>query len=248
VTSYLVGESVAEKWQDTTMALGPAEGSTLKVVSLGRGGQMTLKFDPPIRDLPGDDFAIFENSFSHTFLELAFVEVSQDGVNFERFANDSVTTESSNRIIASDIDGFAGKYIVGKGTPFDLADLGLFEVSYVKLIDVIGGESLDSSGDVIFDPPATQISAGFDLDGIAVLNKEEPINILSREVVGDEFVISWETTPGARYEIEASTTLLENWESVFEKFAEGEVEIARFPIIAESARFFRLRRLMTMTP
>ncbi|MEM1001677.1 MAG: T9SS C-terminal target domain-containing protein, partial [Bacteroidota bacterium] len=48
-------------------------------VSLGDGGIATLTFDTPISDGPGFDFAVFENSFNDTFLELAFVEVSSDG-------------------------------------------------------------------------------------------------------------------------------------------------------------------------
>jgi len=55
------------------------------VVSLGDGGVATLTFDAPIANGDGYDFAVFENSFSDTFLELGFVEVSSDGDNFFRF-------------------------------------------------------------------------------------------------------------------------------------------------------------------
>jgi len=59
-------------------ALGPAGSSTSQsILSLGDGGSITLTFDQPIVDGDGFDFAVFENSFSDTFLELApFDELS----------------------------------------------------------------------------------------------------------------------------------------------------------------------------
>ncbi|MEM7468476.1 MAG: hypothetical protein AAF387_16525 [Pseudomonadota bacterium] len=68
-----------EEFQDETNALGPAmspEEAIFDVVSLGRGGEAVLTFDTPIVDGAGADFAVFENSFSDTFLELATVWVS----------------------------------------------------------------------------------------------------------------------------------------------------------------------------
>lgn len=44
-----------------------------KVISLGDGGEAILTFEKPLLNGPGFDFAIFENSFSDTFLELGFV-------------------------------------------------------------------------------------------------------------------------------------------------------------------------------
>ena len=52
------------------------------VVSLGDGGSAILTFTSPITNGAGFDFAVFENSFSDVFLELAFVEVSSDGINY----------------------------------------------------------------------------------------------------------------------------------------------------------------------
>ena len=78
----------------------------------------------------------------------------------------------------TNIDGLAGKYRVGFGTPFDLADLrgvdpslNVDRVTHVRIIDVVGdGSSLDSQGDPIYDPYPTVGSAGFDLDGVAALH------------------------------------------------------------------------------
>ena len=69
---------------------------------------------------------------------------------------------------------------------FDLAELAnkpevldetldLTAVTHIKIVDVIGdGTQLDSIGDPIYDPyPTGTISAGFDLDAIAVINQKE---------------------------------------------------------------------------
>ncbi|QQR94474.1 MAG: hypothetical protein IPJ93_11675 [Bacteroidota bacterium] len=93
IVSWATQCSIVRGWQDisnhslgvctigdSTSALGMADG--LDVVSLGDGGMATLTFANPIMNGSGWDFAVFENSFSETFLELAFVEVSSDGVNF----------------------------------------------------------------------------------------------------------------------------------------------------------------------
>ena len=140
-----------------------------------------MTFDPPLSNGSGWDFAIFENSFSDTFLELAYVEVSSDGVHFIRFDNDSLTVDPVGGFGATDptnIDGFGGKYRQGFGTPFDLADLStkddvldglvkLNEIGYVRIIDIIGdGTFFDTSGEVIWDPYPTAQSAGFDLDAV----------------------------------------------------------------------------------
>jgi hypothetical protein len=68
---------------DSSLAIGPAN---LDIVSLGDSGVATLTFSSPIANGLGPDFVVFENGFldpandSFAFLELAFVEVSSDGV------------------------------------------------------------------------------------------------------------------------------------------------------------------------
>lgn len=176
---YLPGDELASTWMNPQEALGPPEGNSFDIVSLGRGGEITLTFDPPFKNGPEWDFAIFENSFSDTFLELAYVEVSSDGEHFVRFDNDALTPNPVGGFGATDptnIDGFAGKYRQGFGTPFDLSDLAaqeyvqaglvnLNQISHVRIIDIIGdGTFFDTSGDVIWDPYPTVQSAGFDLD------------------------------------------------------------------------------------
>jgi len=158
------------------------------VVSLGDGGRATLRFDRPIANGPGPDFAVFENSFDGTFLELGFVEVSSDGQNFTRFPAESRTQTDSQvwtfgTLDPLDIYNLAGKYKAGWGTSFDLAELedipglDIQTVVAVRIIDVIGilDDSIgskDASGDLVNDPfPTPFESCGFDLDGVGVLHQ-----------------------------------------------------------------------------
>ncbi len=172
------GTGVDDTWKTPGKALGKAAGTSADIVCLGNGGSITMTFDTPIVNGTGSDFAVFENSFNDTFLELAYVEVSADGTNWYRFANDSQTSgpvdsyAMDHPMDASNIDGLAGKYRQGYGTPFDLANLGLPEISYVRILDIIGdGTYLDTSGDVIYDPYPTTGSGGFDLDAVGVLHQ-----------------------------------------------------------------------------
>ena len=136
---------------------------------------VVLEFSDYISDNEGFDFAVFENSFSETFLELAFVEVSSDGINFFRFPSTSLTDSSSNvgtfgNLEATNLNNLAGKYSAGYGTPFDLAELpdtsllNKQAIQYVKIIDVIGTNSVygsfDSNGNKIIDPFPTLHGGG----------------------------------------------------------------------------------------
>ena len=178
--NYVKGTNVNAQWQTPEEALGKAQGTSGDVVVLGQGGEITMTFVNPIIDASGYDFAVFENSFSDTFLELGYVEVSSNGTDFFRFDNDSLTLSSVDSFGAVDptnIDGFGGKYRQGFGTPFDLASLtvnsllDINNIGYVKVVDIVGdGTYLDTSGDVIYDPYPTTGSAGFDLDAVGVIN------------------------------------------------------------------------------
>lgn len=160
-----------------------------RVVSLGDSGVITLSFPHRIQNGVGPDFAVFENSFNSTYLELAFVEVSSDGNHFIRFPSTSLTPtviQLGNDAImeATKIDNLAGKYKAGFGTPFDLellkdsSNLDLQNIKFVRLIDVIGSinptiGTKDSKGNLINDPfPTPYPSSGFDLDAVGVINSE----------------------------------------------------------------------------
>jgi len=171
---------------DPNLTVGIADGS---IVSLGDSGVAILTFPQPIANAPGPDFAVFENAFSENFLELAFVEVSSDGINFYRFPATS-NTQTETQIGPFDalgdatlLNNLAGKYRANFGTPFDLAELdGIFglnimAITHVKIIDVVGVVNgnhvqLDSNGNPINDPYPTSFPAGgFDLDAIGVIHQ-----------------------------------------------------------------------------
>ncbi len=179
-----------------TNAIGAAGRGS--IVSLGDGGNAVVTFDRPVANGPGFDFAVFENGFytggdSIAFLELAFVEVSSDGINFTRFpatsdipTNTQLAMEGVNCRL---INNLAGKYVVDYGTPFDLDDLigtpnlNLNHITHIRIVDVVGSvnplyATHDKNNNIINDPwPTPFASGGFDLDAVGVLNTDESVGI-----------------------------------------------------------------------
>ncbi len=171
---------------DSSMALGMAGSSG--VVSLGDGGSAIVTFANPISDGAGWDFAVFENGFSDTYLELAYVEVSSDGINYFRFpctsyTQDTIQVDGFGSIDATKIDNLAGKYRALHGTPFDLQQLSsqvglnVNAITHIKIIDVVGCiqnayTRYDQYGNKINDPWNTPFaSGGFDLDAVGVIHQ-----------------------------------------------------------------------------
>lgn len=170
---------------DSSYVLSKADGG---IVSLGDGGFAIVTFTTPITNATGFDFAVFENAFNDSFLELAFVEVSSDGVNYFRFpptCNLPTTPQYTNdaAMDAIKIDNLAGKYRSQYGTPFDLQELtgipqlNINAVTHIKIIDVIGSinsqySTYDKNNNIINDPwPTPFNSSGFDLDAVGVINQ-----------------------------------------------------------------------------
>ena len=164
-------------------------GTSTGVVSLGDGGSATVTFASPIANGSGFDFAVFENGFSDTFLELGFVEVSSDGINFFRFPSHSETQTTTQiggfgAVDCRYINNLAGKYRANYGTPFDLSDLpdnALLDkdnITHVKIIDAIGTinplyASHDSHGNIVNELYSTPYATGgFDLNAVGVINQK----------------------------------------------------------------------------
>ncbi len=160
-----------------------------KTVSLGDSGVVVYKIDPPIINGESWDFAVFENSFDDTFLELATVEVSSDGENYFLFAPVSLTdvsrqTGTFGTLDATKIHNLAGKYRGGYGTPFDLDSLPDSDfldknnIKFIRITDVIGSinpdfSTLDTNGNPINDPfPTPFESGGFDLDALGIIHQK----------------------------------------------------------------------------
>ncbi len=184
--NYIVGDDCNAEWQTPNKACGHAVGTNYDIVCLGRAGQITMTFPNGIADGEGFDFTVFENSFSDTYLELAFIELSTNGMDFIKFDNASLTDntiDAFGSLETTKIYGLAGKYKQGYGTPFDLSDLAekqdvingkvnLLNIQYVRIIDINGnGDTRDSFDNSIYDPYPCIGSAGFDLDAIGVINE-----------------------------------------------------------------------------
>lgn len=168
---------------DSTAAVGRADN---QVVSLGDSGVATFSLLFPLSDAMGADFAIFENSFSDDYLELAFVEVSSNGQDYVRFpavsyTQDTMQTSSFGSTDPRQVHNLAGKYRGFYGTPFDLAELkdsssvDINLIRFIRVVDVVGSinpayASYDVEGRIINDPfPTAFASGGFDLDALALL-------------------------------------------------------------------------------
>ena len=173
--------------------LGVATADPLDTLSLGDGGSITVYVESGISNGPNDDFAVYENGFfdlNGLFAELAFVEVSSNGVDFARFDSDALNpylVASFDSLDPTDYHGLAGRHETGFGTGFDLEDLyldplvasgtvSLIDVQYVRLVDVVGdGSTFDSAGNPIYDPYSTPFEAGgFDLEAVGVIHVPEP--------------------------------------------------------------------------
>jgi len=199
VSSYERSDSDAG-FNEPEYALGPVTGDNFDVVSLGDltaaqitagnpSGRITLKFAKPIRNLSGADFVIFENGFisgnntggagiGGVFAELAYVEVSADGVNFQRFNPTSLTPSAVGAygtINPTNVHNLAGKHVNAYGdcwgTPFDIGQTGLSEISYIRLVDVPGSGAFKDGGNrPIYDSWRTFGSGGFDLEAVGSIS------------------------------------------------------------------------------
>ncbi len=206
ITSYQPGGNVDLIWMSPDLALQAATADHTHVVSLGElgpaaiaagenPGTITLRFNKAIYDGAGADFAVFENalgSANSLFAELGYVEVSTDGVNFARFASQSLTPQPGSADYAylpidpTDVYNLAGKHANGNGqslgTPFDLSELAqhplveqnllsINRIEYVRIVDIPGsGDYLDSQGRAIYDAWETSGSGGLDLEAIGSLH------------------------------------------------------------------------------
>lgn len=180
-------------------------------------GYLTVTFPTGVKNGAGADFAIFENGFAFgspngLFAELAYVEVSSNGVDFARFPSIStnVAPVTGSGAFAgfdmSNVYNLAGKHAGGFGTPFNLDDLladplvvggsvNLASIQYVKLVDIPGnGSYLDSLGNPIRDNWLTTGSGGFDFrlpvgQGVGVINAvPEPAALA---LAGIAALLSW---------------------------------------------------------
>jgi hypothetical protein len=165
----------------------------LDVEEIGQGmqpGRITLTFDDPwspgdsnaIRNVKGYDFVVFENAFmsmhstgggsmsGQMLAELAYVEVSSNGIDFVRFDSVSLTPEPVGpygTIEIGNVYNLAGKHPnangVCTGTPFDLQEIaghpdvvsGLVDINdikYVRIVDVPGTGDFSDNATMQINP------------------------------------------------------------------------------------------------
>lgn len=185
------------------LALGPVTGDhRFGVVSLGdlsaaqidagdAPGTITLELARPVHNLTGADFVVFENALisgsstggagvGGVLAELAYVEVSADGIDFSRFPATSLTPAAVGgygSIDPTNVHHLAGKHVNAYGnswgTPFDLAQVGLARISHIRLVDIPGdGHFLDQAGRPIYDAWLTFGSGGFDLEAVGAISSQ----------------------------------------------------------------------------
>lgn len=218
-------------YADSIKSLGVAD---REVVSLGElteeavldgnePGFITVAFGNPedandpnhIVNQSGYDFVVFENGiFSQSsngdavpgqlFAELAYVEVSTNGVDFVRFPNASLTEipkDLFGTIDTPQVHNLAGIHpntrATSLGTPFDLQDLAgtqavingivdINDIRFVRLVDIPGfGGYADTQGHPIYDPTGGWTN-GFDLDAIGVLHAQAFSGDINLDGVVDE--------------------------------------------------------------
>ncbi len=154
------------------VVFGPPHGGgesmgSLDVLSLGKGGAITLELGVAAIDGPGIDLVVFENPFRYgteLFLEPGEVSVSDDGVTFVAFAcKDEAPFEGCAGLapVRANPDENAidpRDPAAAGGDGFDLADLGLPRAQFVRIRDIERG------------PDVFVGSGGFDLDAVVVVH------------------------------------------------------------------------------
>ena len=181
---------------------GLTQGST-DVCSLGTGGTLTLQMDPAVIDGAGADLMVCENAFYvlgtlQSFAEVAFVEVSSDGVHFARLSCNYTGPDEPlpffTGIHPARYRGFAGVMPVSAHPPevdpldvtaaggdlFDLHELvddplvqaDLLDrdnIRFVRIVDVDAGHVVDTAGHTVFDCGVGNGSS-CDIDAVVGLN------------------------------------------------------------------------------
>jgi len=177
-----------------------APGGALDVHSLGLGGSLTLGFAVTIADGNGADLLVAENpfhvTFNRTFAEVAFVEVSSNGVDFARFPSaffgPQVEPGAFGTVPVGSYENLTGQtpaalasnptvdpqdLVEAGGDAFDLSDLqshplvlqGLVDlqaITQLRIVDARSGVDLDSRGVTIRDAGA----GSADIDAVTVIH------------------------------------------------------------------------------
>ncbi|MGE3800564.1 MAG: cell surface protein [Candidatus Kapaibacterium sp.] len=154
--------------RDDVPTIDPAQ-----VLSLGLGGEIVLRFDQTmIVDGPGVDFTVFENPFVYTlggkervYAEPGEVSVSQDGIEFFPFPFDSLSLQGCAGVTPTRGDMNPRNPAISGGDGFDLAEIGLDSVRFIRIRDVTATVKKNSA-----HPFYDATVNGFDLDAVVGVN------------------------------------------------------------------------------
>lgn len=150
---------------DTSARRDMASADPRKVCSIGLDGSITLGFrDHAVVDAPGIDLTVYENAFYYSngrlFAEPGRVSVSRNGIAWYSFACDVRTLQGCAGVTPTD-----PTLPNGGGDGFDLAELGVDSVRFVR-IDDLTRPVLEDPSNPNWDPSLS----GFDLDAIVALH------------------------------------------------------------------------------
>ena len=148
-----------------------AEATESEVLSIGLGGEIIVgNSDNLIVDGEGADFTVFENVFRNPvngllFKEPAIISVSRDGINYKEFPYDfgSLVGCAGTQPTYGSADYCDSK--VSGGDSFDLSDLGIDSIRYIKIKDITD-QLKAKQNHKYFDFSLS----GFDLDAVVIHN------------------------------------------------------------------------------
>lgn len=158
---------------------GLVQGST-HVHSLGVGGHLTVQMAVPVRDGPGVDLLVAENAFAtggfgQVFGEVAFVEVSSNGVDFARFPARyrgpdvdpgafGVVDLAHYENLAGTVPVLAGSAAFPNADPEDIVEAGgdAFDLADLRADPLVGAGLLDLQS--ITQVRLVDVRSGLDLD------------------------------------------------------------------------------------
>ena len=159
VTFYRQGPNAAPGFDSTNPyfpmnVLGPPDPTATGLVpsdipeelqSLGTGGEIILKYSGrAIVDGPGPDFTVFGNPFfiggdsNNVYRKVAIVSVSRDGVTFTEFPFQGAPVWHDLVGATPTLGGNPLDPRVSGGDKFDLAEIGVDSVHFVKIVDAAG--------------------------------------------------------------------------------------------------------------
>ncbi len=147
-----------------------------EILSLGHGGEIVLQFtDNKIINGTGSDFTVFENAFislfdNSVFAEAAIVSVSQNGYDWVEFPYDTTSMSGFAGVTPTDDNHNPTNPSVSGGDLFDLDDIGLDWVTYVKLTDL---------GDIYQEG---LYNGDFDLDAVVAIHSEKLTGVTEKHL------------------------------------------------------------------